>query len=109
MMVSTASTFTLISALIAGSAYSPLLQDVRIEPIPAQAIADIRRARVEIYCGHNTQAVADIGAARRCLRASSTTLPREMLATLDHAAWLARHDHYRLAEEALDAALAQIA
>ena len=79
------------------------------ETIPVQAVVELQRARVEIYCGHNSQAVAGIRAASRQLRASPAAVPAQTFATLDEAAWLTRHDQYVRAEQALDKALLQIA
>jgi len=108
-MSNTPSLFTLVSALAGASAYAPVLPASAAEPIPRQAVADIQRARVEIYCGHSWQAVAVIRAASQQLRASSAAVPAETFAALDEAAWLARHDQYMRAEQALDTALVGIA
>jgi len=77
-------------------------------PIPAAVLAEIRRARVELYCGHDAQAVADIRAAREQLRRCAPPLNVVALQALDAASWLVRHGHTQEAEDALDAALARL-
>ena len=105
-MFTTTTMFTLIGALVGAGAYAPEAPVVAaIAPIPLQAVADVRRARVDIYCGHNAQAVAGIRSASATLRVSNATVPAEALAALDQAAWMMRHDEYVRAEQALDAAL----
>ena len=76
--------------------------------VPAEVLAEIRRARVELYCGRDAQAVADIRAAREQLRRCGA--PRHVVAlqALDAASWLARHGHTMEAEDALDAALTRL-
>lgn len=101
--------FTLVSALAGAGAYAHE-RPANAEPPDhaAQVAAHILQARVEIYCGHNASAIAGIRTAREQLQASAGTVPVESLAALDQAAWLTRHDHYALAERALQAALAHL-
>lgn len=108
-MFTKVSIFTLVSALVGVSAYAQAEPAAAGEPIPVGAVTDIRRARVEIYCGHNSQAVVGIRAASQQLRASTAAVPPEALAALDQADWLVRHDQYARAAQALDSALAHIA
>jgi len=105
--------FSLVSALVDAGAYAGAFADGQltvhaVPPIPFQALADINHARVEIYCGHNASAVADIRAACECLRSSAAAVPAETFAALDRAAWLTRHDQCSLAQLALEGALAHI-
>jgi hypothetical protein len=95
--------------MVGAGAYAPVMPVSAAEPVPGQAVADIQRARVEIYCGHGWQAVAVIRAASQQLRDSTARVSGETFAALDEAAWLARHDQYARAEQALDTALVGIA
>ncbi len=98
--------FTLVSALASAGAYAHEPPAEAGTPgTAARVVASIRHARVELYCGHNESAIAGIRNAREQLRAAAGVVPVESLAALDQAAWLTRHDHYVLAEQALDAAL----
>jgi hypothetical protein len=99
---------TMLGALVGATAYAHA-PSAALEPIPAQALANIHRARVEIYCGHNGLAVAVIRSASQQLRDSTCAVPPGTFAALDEAAWLARRDDYERAEQALDTALAHIA
>jgi hypothetical protein len=107
-MSTATSTLTLVKALVGATAYAQPLTAAVLEPIPVQAVAAINRARVEIYCGHNAEAVAGIRAASQQLRASSAVVPAETFVALEQAAWLARHDQYVQAEQALETALARV-
>lgn len=107
-MFTATSTLTLVQALVGANAYAQPAPSATVAPIPVQALAQIQHARVEIYCGHNAQAVADIRGASQQLRASSAVVPRETFVALEQAAWLARHDQYVNAEQALETALAGI-
>ncbi|KQV78906.1 hypothetical protein [Rhizobacter sp. Root1221] len=103
-----ATSLTLVKALVGATAYAQPAPSAAVEPIPVQAVAHIHRARVDIYCGHNTEAVAGIRAASEQLRTSSAVVPAETFAALEQAAWLTRHDQYLQAEEALETALARM-
>ena len=107
-MFTSTSMLTLVSALVGAGAYA---QDVPAETAPAvplAAVADIRRARVEIYCGHNSQAVASIRAARNQLTSLSASASARTLAALDQAARLTRQNQYTRAELALESALGHL-
>lgn len=108
-MFNSTSTTRLVGALAAASGYVPTVSAAAAEPVPADAVAELRKARVEIYCGHNHQTVAGIRAARRQLHASSIASSSPVFATLDQASWLTRHDQHVQAEHALDKALDQLA
>ncbi len=111
-MFNNTSTTRLVGALAAASSYVPAMTGATAAaagPMSAPAVAELRKARVEIYCGHNNQAEAGIRAARRQLHASSFASSSPIFATLDEASWLTRHDQYELAEHALDKALDQLA
>jgi hypothetical protein len=101
--------FHLAGAVVSAGAYAP---DLRGHPaaqqVPAEVLAEIRRARVELYCGQDAQAVADIRAAREQLRRCGAPLHAIALQALDVASWLARHGHTMQAEEALETALVRL-
>lgn len=99
----------LASALVSAGAYTsdPATTSGPVF-VPAEVLAEIRRARVQLYCGQDIQAVAEIRAAREQLRRCGAPLQVVALQALDAASWLARHGHTFEAEEALDAALARL-
>lgn len=112
-MTSYTPVFTLVSALAGAGAYAheahePPADAAARRTASQQAAAHIHHARVEIYCGHNAEAMAGIRTAREQLQASAGPAPAESLAALDQAAWLTLHDQYTLAEQALEAALAHL-
>ena len=90
-MFNNTSSTRFVGALAAASSYVPAMTAVAPEPMSEHAVAELRKARVEIYCGHNNQAVAGIRAARRQLHASSMASSSPIFATLDEASWLTRH------------------
>ncbi|HSW07341.1 hypothetical protein [Aquabacterium sp.] len=102
-------TAPLINALMAADAYAhePALGRAAT-PVPLPTLAAILRARVEIYCDHDRQAIADIHAARDSLRTLPVSVPFEAFAALDQAVWRVRQHDYTAAEQALDQALAQL-
>lgn len=104
------STVTLVSALLGAGGYAQAMPVTAAEPAPAQAVAvaELQRARVDIYLGHNREALAGIRSASRHLLASPAAVTAQTFTTLEEAAWLTRHDEYRRAEQALDQALLQI-
>ena len=102
------STVTLVSALLGAGGYAQAMPVAAAEPAPAQAVAELQRARVDIYLGHNREALAGIRSASRHLLASPASVTAQTFTTLEEAAWLTRHDEYRRAEQALDQALLQI-
>lgn len=108
-MFSNTSTTRFVGALAAANSYVPAVSAAASEPVSAFAVAELQKARVEIYCGHNDQAVAGIRAARRQLHAASIASSAPIFATLDEASWLTRHDQHLLAEHALEKALDQLA
>jgi hypothetical protein len=96
-------------ALVSAGAYVPDHHtEAAVVLVPAEVLAEIRRARIELYCGHDVQAVADIRAAREQLRRCAPPLQVVALQALDAASWLARHGHTNEAEDALDTALARL-
>ena len=103
------SEFTLAGGVVNAAAYP---RDGRTPaapaPVPPEVMANIRRARVELYCSRDVQAVADIRAAREQLRRCGAPLHVVPLQALDAACWLAMHGHTMEAEEALDAALTRL-
>ena len=103
------SAFTLVGAVLGASAYAQPLPAAAQEPMPAQAVENIQRARVAIYCGHRLEAVADLRAASQQLRAAGVQLAPGTLAALDKAVWLARRNDHVQAEQSLDTVLAQLA
>jgi hypothetical protein len=74
----------------------------------ARAGADIRNARVELYCDHAPQAIAAIRRATHTLEAGAHVADPQALAALDEAAWQARHDHTGEAVAALDTAITRL-
>jgi hypothetical protein len=98
-------TLGLVGALVAAGAYGHQLPAAGSAPIPQAAVADLQHARVEIYCGHNGAAIADIRSAGARLRGHSAPVSAAVFVRLDQAAWLARRDRFEQAEAAIDAAL----
>jgi len=97
----------LIPALIGAGAYTPDPRDAaRHAQLPPQALADVRRARVELYCDHKAQALLCIRAALILLGDSPEPVSPALMGSLAQAAWLARQGRYVAAEAALDAVLA---
>ena len=108
MLTSSTSMLSLVGALLSAGAYGADGADAATPPLPLQAAADIRRARVQLYCGHDAQAMADIRSARGLLDRSGEAPVAHARAALDKAAWLARRGHFQDAEAALDEALARL-
>lgn len=99
----------LAGALVNAGAYTPDAHAASAGAfVPAEVLAEIRRARVQLYCGQDIQAVAEIRAAREQLRRCGAPLQVVALQALDAASWLARHGHTFEAEDALEAALARL-
>lgn len=103
------SSLSLVGALVSAGAYAQPLTAAAQAPVPVQAVENILRARVDIYCGHHRQAMAEIRAARQQLSSPGSTMAAEALAALEEAAWLTRRHQHVLAEQALAAVWAQIA
>lgn len=98
--------FTTIHALVGAGAYVPPRPTLPPNiPVPHEAIENIMRARVDIYCGRNQQAVADIRAARSQLRSSHATVSPEAYVGLDEASWCTRHHDHVTAERSLESVL----
>lgn len=99
-----------LQALVQASAYGEPPQGGTQAPMrhPELLLADILAARVDLYCDHNDLAVADIRAARRHLEEAEPAVQQAVLASLNRAAWLARHDDFDGAESALEQALADL-
>ena len=108
-MVNPPSTIALFGALVSASAYAHTAPAAVAAPVPMLAVENIQRARVDIYCGHDQQAIAEIRQASQQLQASGAAIPSEALAALDAAAWLTRRRQHVLAEESLQGALDRIA
>jgi hypothetical protein len=100
----------LLGALVDAGAYTvPPGSGASAEmEVPAEVMAGIRHARVELYCGHDAQVLAAIAQAMALLGALRGALPAEALAVLGEARWLARHGKVAEAREALDRALASL-
>lgn len=108
-MLTSTSMLSLVGALVsAGSYCQPDELPATAPAVTAQAVADIRRARVELYCGHDGQAVVDMRAARASLQKAVGVTPALALAALDEAAWHTRRGRYESAELALDHALERL-
>ena len=108
-MFTSTSMLSLVGALVSAGSYCPP-DELRAESpaVTAQAVADIAHARVELYCGHDGQAVADLRAARASLQKAGGPTPAAALAALDEASWHARRGRYQSAELALQHALEQL-
>jgi hypothetical protein len=110
-MFKSTSMLGLVGALVSASAYSPAEATTSAPggtQAPVQAMAELRRARVELYCSHDALAVANIRAAREHLRRYASPLLGDAMTMLDQAAWLVRHGHLEAAEEALQHAIARL-
>ena len=99
---------SLVGALLSAGTYMPDDAVAATRPVPRQAVADIRRARVELYCGNDAQAVETIRAARSRLGDRAGVPTARARAVLDKASWLARHGRFQDAVQALDHALASL-
>jgi len=107
-MFTSTSMLSLVGALLSAGAYGADGASTAAPQPPLQAAADIRRARVQLYCGHDAQAMADIRAARERLDAHGDAPDAQARAALDQAAWLARRGRFQDAEAALELALARL-
>ncbi len=99
-------TLLFVDAMVGATAYAHPHPEVSDLPLSAQAMAHVRRARVDIYCSHNDQAISAIREARRELQAISNVAVAGALTALDEASWMTRHNDFLRAEEALENALA---
>ncbi|MBW0168649.1 MAG: hypothetical protein ACT6SF_05165 [Hydrogenophaga sp.] len=97
-----------VDALVGATAYLHPHQQAGDTPFPADAVVHLQKARVDIYCSHNNEAMWEIKEARRALSNSPTASLASVLVALDQAAWLTRHNEFLRAEEALETALDHI-
>lgn len=103
--MSTSSPFAgLIGAVVAATSYSGPVH-AQEASVSAQAVADIRHARVELYCGHDAEGIADIRSACRELQGLAGSAREPALQALQEATFHARRHRVTEAEAALDTAL----
>lgn len=106
-MFTSPTTLGVLAALVGASAYDG--PQARLLAAAAQdcelAAAEIRRAQVELYCGHDAQAALEIRSARTHLNLPYDRRYGDALAGLDRAAWMARQGRLTEAEDALQDAL----
>jgi hypothetical protein len=107
-MATSLSTSGFVAALVSAAAYGPGAAQAMEPPLPTQVREDILHARVELYCGHDAQVLTDIRAAADALQHVRGPLPARVLADLGQAAWQARHNDFRAADQALERALARL-
>ncbi len=102
--------FVLVAAMASATSYAAPDAAVggNAQADRARAGADIRHARVELYCDHTPQAIAAIRRASHTLEAGAHAADPRALAALDEAAWQARHDHTGEAVAALDTAITRL-
>jgi len=108
-MFTSASTIGVVAALVGATAYhapDPASSDAQAGFAPAAT--EIRRAQVELYCGHTDQALAGIRAARQQLQLPHESIHADAVATLYRAAWLTRKGRVADAEQAMQDALARL-
>jgi hypothetical protein len=99
----------IVGALLgAGAHESPALPAPPAANVPDGVIADIRLARVDLYCANDERAVADIRSARRQLGGRGAAHHPRVLKALDEAAWQVRQHHGRAAQDALEDALRHV-
>lgn len=99
---------TVVGALI-GATTCVHPANAAMATVPTPAIDAIQRARVDIYCSHNTLALVNIRAAGVNLQKHLAPISVAAITALDQAAWSTRHQDYRQAVQALDRALLQLA
>lgn len=105
-MIRSGSMLGVVAAMLGIGIYgTQVLPAVPTPGIPDEVIADIRRARVDLYCSNDSRAVAAIRSARQQLRGQGAPVHAGMLKALDEAAWQVRQHHFREAEDALEDAL----
>ena len=98
----------LVGALVGACGYVAAPLPAANAGVPIEAVADIRQARVELYCGHDAQMQVDLRAACRQLRELPGPPARNAVIALGEAAWLARHGEFLGAAQALDRALVHL-
>ena len=108
-MSTSSSLSRLVGALVGACSYVAAPMPAAEAAVAMQAMADIRQARVELYCGHDARMQADVRAACRQLRELPGPPARNAVIALHEAAWLARHREFRGAGQALDRALVHLA
>lgn len=116
-MMSHSSSVTLVSAVLGAGAYiedgpppapdSPGTLKMR-EMRRSKALGNIRLAQVDLFCDHTDHAVAEIRAAQADLASVGLGGDSYTTEALERAAWLARHNQYLEANEALESARAGI-
>src|SRR4051794_30592689 len=97
-----------VAALASALAYSAAAPPEPTIEVPGEALSEIRRARLELYCGHDRAMQAQVRAACEHLRDSGCTGAEAAVVTLASAAWLARRGQFQSAGDALNRALAQL-
>ena len=99
---------SLFSAVIAAGAYGPCGATPVEVPVPPQVVSGVRHARVELYCGHPAQVLADIRAAAAALQELPGAPHAALLAQLSEAAWHARRGDFPAAGELLASVQARL-
>ncbi|NML46198.1 hypothetical protein HHL11_20790 [Ramlibacter sp. G-1-2-2] len=99
---------SLFGALIGATAYVAAEVPQLPASVPDEVRAEIRHARVELYCDHRDSAINDIRAACTHLRQRPGPLCGETLARLEQANWLVRRRQFGPAQDALERALASL-
>jgi hypothetical protein len=97
-----------VAALASAVAYSAAAAPAPTIEVPEEALSEIRRARIELYCGHDRAMQSQVRAAREHLRDSGCRGAEAAVVILANAAWLARRGRFQAAGEALNRALAQL-
>lgn len=109
-MTRSESMYSLVGAVVGAGAYEFDGHDRQAahDAFSAEALADVRAARVELYCVHTERVLDAIRDARHHLEMAAGALPSGALTALDRAAWHARRDHFDETLAALESALAQM-
>lgn len=98
----------IVDAMVGATAYTPPHHGTSEAPLSAAAMDHVRRAQVDIYCSHNSQAMSAIREARDAVLATPAEGVGDTLVALDEATWFTRHNDFVHAEEALELALAHM-
>ena len=101
-------TLVFVDAMVGATAYAHPQAVAKALPFATEAIAHVQRARVDIYCSHNNQAIVAIREARQALQSVSFEGVADILVALDEASWHTRHNEFVRAEDALESALDQM-
>lgn len=99
---------SLFGALIGATTYVAAEAPQLPADVPDEVRAEIRHARVELYCDHRGGAINDIRAACTQLRQRPGPLCSETLAMLEQASWLVRQRQFGPAQQALERAQASL-